>query len=225
MVKKKKHSPLDNLKSKVLESFRSLRTNIQYSSLDESLKIVTFTSALAAEGKSTIVTNLARTMAQNNKKVLVLDCDFRKPTIHKKFNVPNSRGLTDILVGQYTFDECINTFEDENLFVLTCGTIPPNPSELLNSNVFKKLVNDLKCMFDIILVDSPPVLAVTDAQILSTTSDGTYLISVYGKTDKKLLLKSKEMLEQVGGSVKGVIINKVPDKADDYYYNKYYHSY
>lgn len=221
MLKRRKSSHSDNFKSVQAESFRTLRTNIQYSALDKELKIITFTSALAGEGKSTIAANLGQSIAQNKQKVLVLDCDFRKPTIHEKFNLSNSRGLTDILVGQCTLDECINTFDDENLFVLTCGTIPPNPSELLNSNAFKKLLQELNNLFDVILIDSPPVLAVTDAQILSAVSDGTFLISAYGKTEKKMVVKSKEMIEKVGGSVKGIIINKVPEKADTYY-NRYY---
>lgn len=212
-------------KSKAAEAFRTLRTNIQYSSLDEDMKVVLVTSSSPSEGKSSVVSNLAKTMAESGKKVLLIDCDLRKPTIHKRFSITNNGGLTDLIVENQKIEDVIKTTSVSNLYVLSCGTIPPNPSELLSSQKMKNYINDLKEIFDIILMDAPPVLAVTDAQILSTIADGTILIAAYGKTEKKALAKSKEMVTKVGGKIVGVVINMVPTKANEYYYNGYYGSY
>jgi capsular exopolysaccharide synthesis family protein len=211
-----------NSKSVGAEAFRTLRTNIQYSSLDEEVKSLVVTSSAPSEGKSTITSNLAISMAQSGKKVLLIDCDFRKPTIHKKFGLPNTNGLTNIIIGENKIEDCLKGTEVKNLYVLTCGTIPPNPSELLGSKSMKKLLDDFKGIFDIVLVDAPPVLAVTDAQLLSVNVEGTLLVASYGKTEKKAIVKSKEMIEAVGGKLLGVVLNMVPAKGNDYYYSKYY---
>ena len=213
---------LVNSKSRGAEAFRTLRTNIQYSSLDEEVKSVVVTSSAPNEGKSTIASNLAVSMAQAGKKVLLIDCDFRKPTIHKKFGLPNTNGLTNIIIGENKIEDCLKATEIKNLYVLTCGTIPPNPSELLGSKSMRKLIDEFKGIFDIVLIDAPPILAVTDAQLLSVNVEGTLLVASYGKTEKKAVAKSKEMIEVVGGKLLGVVLNMVPAKGNEYYYSKYY---
>ncbi|SHJ61483.1 capsular exopolysaccharide family [Clostridium cavendishii DSM 21758] len=221
----KKITSIINSKSREAEAFRTLRTNIQYSSLDEEIKTLVVTSSAPSEGKSTVISNLAVSMAQAGKKVLLVDCDFRKPTIHKKFALSNNNGLTNIIIGDAKIEECLKATETERLYVLTCGTIPPNPSEMLGSKAMRKYINDFKEIFDLILIDAPPVLAVTDAQLLAVNVDGVVLISSYGKTEKKAIIKSKELIENVGGKVLGVVLNMVPTKANEYYYSKYYGHY
>lgn len=216
---------LKNPKSRAAEAYRTLRTNIQFSSLDENVKTIVVTSSGPGEGKSTVMSNLAVTMAQSGKRVLLLDCDLRKPTIHKKFGIPNSEGLTNILGQSKKIEECIYPTSIENLFVLTSGPTPPNPAELLGTKRMLALISNLKDTFDIILIDAPPVLAVTDAQILSTLSDGVLLLASYGHTEKAALMKAKELLNKVGSKILGVVFNKVPEDSDRYYYSKYYSYY
>lgn len=211
---------LVNSKSMGAEAFRTLRTNIQYSSLDEEVKSLVITSSAPYEGKSTVISNLAISMSQAGKKVLLIDCDFRKPTIHKKFGLPNTNGLTNIIIGENKIEDCLKGTEVKNLYILTCGAIPPNPSELLGSKAMKKYIEEFKEIFDIVLIDAPPVLAVTDAQLLSVNVDGTILVTSYGKTEKKAVIKSKEMIEAVGGKILGVVLNMVPAKGNEY--GKYY---
>lgn len=209
-------------KSRAAEAFRTLRTNIQFSSLDNNLKTVLITSSGPGEGKTTIIINLAIAMAQSGKKVLILDCDLRKPTIHKKLGLPNGIGLTNLLIDGKKIEDCLMTTEIPNMYALTSGPMPPNPSELLSSNRMNAILSEFEKFFDIILIDSPPVLAVTDAQILSTLSDGVTLVASYGHSEKNALVKAKDLIDKVGGKVLGVILNKVPEHSEDSYYGKYY---
>lgn len=213
---------IKNPKSRAAEAYRTLRTNIQFSSLDDNLKTVLITSSGPGEGKSTVIINLAITMAQSGKKVLLLDCDLRKPTIHKNLGLPNSSGVTNVLIQNKKIEECLLKVNVENLYILTSGPMPPNPAELLGSKKMKSMIQEFEKFFDIILIDSPPVLAVTDAQILSTLSDGVIILSAYGKSEKPALVKAKELIDKVGGKTIGVVLNKVPEQVDDYYYSKYY---
>ncbi|MBU3142582.1 CpsD/CapB family tyrosine-protein kinase [Clostridium sp. CF012] len=214
---------LKNLKAQVAEQYRTLRTNIQFSSLGDEVKIIVITSSLPCEGKSTIISNLAITMAQIDKRVVVVDCDLRKPSIHKKFLLSNVQGLTNILAQGKKIEEIISTTNVPNLYVITSGPIPPNPSELLGTPKMKDILEELTETFDIILIDTPPILSVTDAQILSSLAQGTIIITSYGKLEKKLLLSAKENIEKVGGKILGVVINKIPEKAKGHY-NNYYSS-
>jgi capsular exopolysaccharide synthesis family protein len=209
-------------KSSSAEAYRTLRTNIQFSSLDRDITTIVVTSTKPGEGKSTIVSNMAITMAQSGKKVLLLDCDLRKPSIHKKFGVTNSKGLTNVLLKDKKFEECILVTEQENLHVVTSGPIPPNPSELLGSNKFKLLLKHLSSIYDIIVLDAPPALLVTDSQVLSSICDGTVLLSCYGETEKEALIEGKSLLQKVNAHVLGVVMNKVPEGGKGYYYGKYY---
>lgn len=213
-------------KSSSAEAFRTLRTNIQFSYVDDSLKTIVITSTSPGEGKSTVLANLAVAFAQSGRKVLIVDCDLRRPTVHKNFNISNSMGLTNVLIKEKSIDECIRVTEEENLLAITSGAIPPNPSELLGSKRMIEFIKDVGLRFDIILLDAPPVLVVTDAQVLSKVSDGVLLLSSYGTTEKKALVKAKEHLDKVGAKVLGVILNKVKEDKNSYYgkYHEYYES-
>jgi capsular exopolysaccharide synthesis family protein len=208
---------IKNSKSQAAEAYRTLRTNIQFSSLDEPVKTIVVTSSQPGEGKSTVVANLGITMAQSGMKVLLIDCDLRKPVIHKKFDLNNLDGLTTLLAGRKKLEECINTTAIQNFYVMTSGPVPPNPSELLGIKRMKSLMEQLKGIFDIVLIDAPPILAVTDAQVLATLCDRVVLVVSYGEADKKDIVRAKVLIDKVGAKILGVIINKVPDKAKKYY--------
>ncbi|NLM35208.1 MAG: CpsD/CapB family tyrosine-protein kinase [Clostridiales bacterium] len=215
-----------NPKSRAAEAFRTLRTNIQFSGLDESLNSIVVTSSGPSEGKSTVLINLAITIAQSGKNVLVVDCDLRRPTVHKKLGLPNSEGLTNILIQEKKdYNDIVLTTKIPNLSAITSGPTPPNPAELLGTKRMKNLVNQLINSYDMVLIDAPPVIAVTDAQILATIADGTLIVTSYGATEKFGLVKTKELLDKVGAKILGVVINKVPEKSEHYYYGKYYNSY
>jgi capsular exopolysaccharide synthesis family protein len=215
-----------NPKSRAAEAFRTLRTNIQFSGLDDSLSSIVVTSSAPSEGKSTVLINLAITIAQSGKKVLVIDCDLRRPTVHKKLGLPNAEGLTNLLIqDKESFDEVVLTTKVPNLSALTSGPTPPNPAELLGTKRMKSIIRQLTGSFDMVLIDAPPVIAVTDAQILATIAEGTLIVTSYGTTEKFGLVKTKELLDKVGAKVLGVVINKVPEKSEHYYYGKYDNSY
>lgn len=211
---------LSNPKSPIAEQFRTIRTNIQFTSVDEELKTLIVTSAGPAEGKSTTTANLAVVFAQQGKKVLMIDADLRKPTVHYTFNKENYSGLSNVLTKQETLDEAIQPTSQENLFVLTSGPIPPNPSELLGSKGMRSLLEEAKQEFDVIILDSPPVLAVTDAQVLSNLTDGVVLVVSAGKTEVDAAKKAKELLQSAKAKILGVVLNnkKVQDSQYYYYY-------
>lgn len=205
-------------KSREAEAYRTLRTNIQFSSLDKKIKSIVMTSSEPSDGKSTVILNLAVTMSQIGKKVVIVDCDLRKPVLHKRLGVSNYKGITNILVQDFKVEDCIKETGIENLYALTCGIVPPNPAELLSSDKMKKLLDELENKCDIVLIDSPPVLAVTDAQILANIVDGVLFVVSYGKTEKKDIVKAKELLGNVGAKILGVVLNKTPSKKNSYYY-------
>ncbi|OPJ61657.1 CpsD/CapB family tyrosine-protein kinase [Clostridium oryzae] len=208
-------------KSTAAEAFRTLRTNIQFSSFDEELDTIVITSTQPGEGKSTVATNLAVVMAHSGKKVLLMDCDLRKPTVHKKLGLSNKEGLSNLLSKEKKLDEVIKASDVENFYVLTTGPIPPNPSELLESNKFRNFLKEISSVFDIVLLDAPPVLAVTDAQILASFCNGVVFVAGYGQAEKKAIVRAKELIEKVSGKILGVVINKVPNTKDSYYYYNY----
>ncbi|MBW9146115.1 CpsD/CapB family tyrosine-protein kinase [Clostridium estertheticum] len=220
----KKLVTLRNPKSRTAEAFRTLRTNIQFSSLDKEYKSIVVTSSGVGEGKSTVMSNLAITMAESGKNVILVDCDFRKPSIHKKMGITNSVGLTNILVQGVKKEECVVKSTVNNLFILTSGPVPPNPAELLGSKKMRDFIEVLKSEFDLVLIDAPPVLAVTDAQIISTIVDGVIFVASYGEAQKKALVDAKQLIDKVGGKILGVVFNKVPQSVSGYY-GKYYKGY
>lgn len=211
-----------NPKSPISESYRTLRTNIQFSSFDKDIKTIVVTSSAPGEGKSTTVGNLALVMAQSGKRVLLIDADLRKPTVHKKFKLSNQTGLTNILIEDKNPFEVIQKYSD-NLYILTSGILPPNPAEVVASNKLRNFINEMKNHFDYILLNSPPVIAVTDAQILSSFLDGVILVVSSGEAEKELVKKSKDLLDKVNANIIGVVLNKLELKSRKGYGYYYYY--
>lgn len=205
--------------SVIAEQFRTIRTNIQFSMVDKNLKTLVITSAGPGAGKSTISANLAVTFAMQGKKVLIVDADMRKPTVHKTFRLPNRDGLTTLLTERdVEIKDIAHRLDTEGLFAITSGVIPPNPSELLASNRMNQLMAEFEELFDLIIFDMPPVIAVTDAQVMSSKTDGTIFVVNKDGADKEMVTKSKELLEKVKANVIGVVLNRVELKGDNYYY-------
>ena len=204
-------------KSVEAESYRILRTNIMYSSFDKEIKRILVTSSEPGEGKSTTSGNLALAFAQDEKKVILIDCDLRKPSIHKKFRISNNRGLSDVIIDRDKLNKCIQKRTDY-LDILTAGKIPPNPSEMLGSEAMSSLLDELSNIYDVIVLDSPPVLAVTDAQILSTKSDGVVLVVRAEKTKKDTVIAAKGVLDKVNANILGTVLNGGDKNKDNYYY-------
>ncbi|OPA80646.1 capsular biosynthesis protein [Paenibacillus selenitireducens] len=212
---------MSNPKSPVAEAYRSLRTNIDFSSIDEEIRVIMVTSSGPEEGKSTTLANLAVSYAQSDKKVVVIDGDMRRPTCHHTFNLSNQSGLSSIVTGQIEMQQAIKATEVDNLFVITSGPLPPNPSELLGSKRMNELLEQLKMNFDIIIIDTPPVLAVTDAQIISSKCDGVVLVIHSGKVKRDMAIKAKASLDHVRARILGVVLNNVKHKKEDMYYYYY----
>jgi capsular exopolysaccharide synthesis family protein len=204
------------------EAYRTLRTSIQYLSINEEIKSIVVTSACPKEGKSTVLGNLALSFAQNGKKVIIVDCDLRQPSIHTKFNISNLCGISEVLIGSETLDNAIQNYKS-NLDILTSGNIPPNPAEMLNSTAMSNLLEELKNNYNILIIDSPPLEIVTDAQILSTKVDGTILVLKAGQTKISSLKEAKDLLNRVGANIIGVVINQVRKSKKKYsnYYGTY----
>lgn len=204
-------------KSIPAESYRTLRTNIQYSSFDKEIKRILVTSAEPGEGKSTTAANLAVAFSQDEKKVLLIDCDLRKPSVHKQFRISNNIGLSDVVMDNSKLKKAINK-HNEYLDILPSGKIPPNPSELLGSKVMENLLDELQKEYDIIIIDTPPVQAVTDSQILSTKVDGVILVVRAERTKKDSVKFAKESLQKVKANIIGVVLNGGERTRDKYYY-------
>lgn len=214
---------LTNPKSPISEAFRTLRTNIQFSNIDEDLKTIIVTSSGSSEGKSVMSSNLGATMAENDKRVLLIDCDLRKPRVHKVFNISNLYGLTNVLVGDKRLEDVMYTHASFNKFnILSSGPIPPNPSELLGSKKIREFLDRVKEDYDIIILDSPPVGLVTDSAVLSTIVDGVLLVGAVGQVEIDHLKRSKDLLDKVNANIIGVILNKVPISGRSYYKYNYY---
>jgi len=205
-------------KSPISEQFRTIRTNIQFSTVDQEVRTLMVTSAGPGEGKSTTVANLAVVFAQQGKKVLLVDADLRKPTVHYTFNQINTYGLTSVLTREMTLEQAIRESEEENLAILTSGPVPPNPAELLGSRAMEAFFTNALELFDMVIFDTPPLLAVTDAQILSNKCDGTILVVSSGKTVKEQLLKAKDLLDAAQSKLLGVVFNNKKFTGSNYYY-------
>jgi len=215
---------ITNPKSPISEAYRTLRTNISFSAVDEDLRVIMVTSAGPGEGKSTTVANLAATYAQSDKRTVLVELDLRKPTVHKTFKLSNRLGISHVLTKQASLDEVIQDTEIPNLSAITAGMIPPNPSELVGSKALGAILDQLKEQFDQIIIDTPPVLALTDAQLISTHCDGVVLVAESGKVKRSALLDAKERLQIVKAKIVGVVLNNAKRKVkDDYYYYYYGH--
>lgn len=210
----------------IAEQFKTVRTNIQFSSVDRDLHSVLFTSSEPSEGKSTVSNNMAVTWADQGSKVVLVDADMRRPTVHKSFNVSNRAGLTNYLSGHLTLDDIIQPTIVENLSVITSGPVPPNPAELLDSERFKTLMRQLQAEYDLVVLDSPPVNTVTDSQLLAAQVDGTILVVPQGIADKNGVRRAKQLLETVHANILGAIMNRVTaTKSEGYYGGSYYGGY
>ncbi len=213
-------------KSPISEAYRTFRTNIQYTKIDRPLKTLLVTSPGPGEGKSTSIANLAITMAQMGSKVLLVDADLRRPVLHSIFKVDRRVGLTNVLVGRSSIDEAVFQTEIDNLSIMPCGTLPPNPSELLGSSAMKRVLEELKQRFDIVLFDTPPIIAVTDAAVLGSNLDGIIMVVKSGQTDREAAFRASVLLKNVKTStVLGALLNgvRVESMYGSYYY--YYHYY
>ncbi|MFH0735391.1 MAG: polysaccharide biosynthesis tyrosine autokinase [bacterium] len=208
------------------EAFRALRTRIQFSKVEkDSIKTILITSSTPREGKTTISVNLSGSFANAGKRTLILDCDLRKPRMHNVFKVKRFPGMTDYFFGQATYEEILRKSEVTNLFYITAGTIPPNPSEILSSQLMLDFIEKIRKEFDIIVLDSPPVIAVTDSEILSRLVDVTLLVVSANQTEVELMTKATELLSHDHGSFVGVILNNFSYKSGYGSYYKYYYYY
>ena len=213
-------------RSSFSECFRVLRTNLQFSSFDRPLNTIVVTSPQPTEGKSTTAANLAVVIAQAGLRVILVDTDLRRPVLHRIFDLPNDWGLTGSLFGEYLGpkDALFPTAVD-NLFVVTSGPLPPNPSEILGSQRMESFIEDLKLRADIVIFDSPPLLTVTDSTVLSTRVDGVVLVADCGATRRDAIQKSADSLRKVGAHILGAVLNRVDTRSSGYYYYYYSHYY
>lgn len=209
-----------NPRSLVSEQYRTLRTNINFSSPDKDIRSILITSSMHAEGKSTTAANLAIVFSQEGKRVLIIDADMRKPAMHHTFSLKNDLGLSSVLIRQTPLNEALRSTQVINLDLLTCGPIPPNPAELLGSESMDHLMAQLNELYDIIIVDAPPILAVADSQILANICEGTVLVINSGETEKGNALKAKEVLVSSNSRLIGAVVNnyKMPKEKDIYHY-------
>lgn len=213
-----------NPKSPIAEAYRSIRTNIEFSNIDKNIKIITITSTQPNEGKSTVISNLAATFANlENKRVLIIDGDLRNPSVHKMFGVSNLNGITDILLGEKDVDKCLEKTKIKGLDILKVGKVPPNPSEMLQSNKMRNFIEVIKEYYDYVFIDAPPVGVVSDASIISQYSDGVILLVGSNETDIDAAKISKERLESVGANILGVVLNKFESEGSAYGYYGYYY--
>jgi capsular exopolysaccharide synthesis family protein len=199
------------------EAYRTLRTNLLYAVVDKPPKVILITSSGPTEGKSTTCANLGVVMAQAGKNTLIVDCDLRKPVLHKIFGLRNLRGIVNVLVGEYSVKEALQKTSLQNLKVLTVGHVPPNPAEILSSERFAEFIDQLRQEFDHVLLDAPPAELVSDAAILATQSDGTLLVLDAQKTRKGTLRHTVRSLNNVGANVLGTVMNNAQISRTGYY--------
>jgi len=192
-------------RSPAAEAFRTLRTNLMFSSLDRPIHTLLVTSAAAEEGKSTTLANLAVTMAQSGRKTILVDCDLRRPRQHELFGVSDKPGLTSMILEQTKKPPLIATGVDD-LWLLPAGPLPPNPADLLGSKRMDEVIAVLKARADIVLFDAPPVAAVTDAALLASKLDGVLLVVSAGQTKREHALRAKELLEKINVRLVGTVL-------------------
>jgi len=243
MIREARLIPNFGPQSVLAESFRSLRTNIQFSALDKNIKTIVLTSATPQEGKTAVAANLAIAMAQGGLRTLLVDTDLRRPSIHRIFGLDASPGVTELLLSNYDFSDAIRTVTDimmgrmsmdkimltpgiDNLHIITCGTVPLNPAELMQSEKFKGFIDEIHDQYDVILLDTPPLVSAADASILTMKTDGALLVYRAGKVARNILKRAKAQLEQVNANIIGVVLNGVKAEISldyDKYYQYYYY--
>lgn len=212
-----------NPRSHVAEAFRILRTNLHFSTVDHNLKSLLVTSPGPSEGKSTITANLGIVMAQTGARVVLVDCDLRWPEQHRLFNLPNETGLTNVLIGSMKIEDVLRSTRLPSLKVVTCGSMPSNPAELLGSEKTGKVFAELAEMADVLLIDSPPALMVADAAILSSIVDGCVLVIKTGDTKIEAVKLAKQRLENANARIVGAVLNSVKGFIGYDYYHSYYY--
>lgn len=216
-------------RSPVSEAFRSLRTNIQFASVDKPVRTILVTSPSPEDGKSTVAANLGISLAQSGLRVALVEADLRKPQVHKKMNLPNRYGLSSVFVQpQAAINSALQKTDVSNLMAITSGDLPPNPAELLGSGRMGDILSQLGTHLDMIVMDTPPVLVVTDAAVLATRVDGVIIVVKPGKTKQGAFRQAIEQLNRVGANILGVVLNDVEIKSSRYrysYYRNYYYNY
>ena len=212
-------------RSPVAEAYRSLRTNLAFARTQRPLRSLALTSPGPSDGKSTTVANLAITFAQQGQRTLLVDADLRRAVLDRTFSVPRTPGLTDVIIGQHPIEEAVHETQVPNLFIMSSGQLPPNPSELLGTPAMREQLQRMTEKFDMVLFDSPPLLAVTDAAVLSTLVDGTVLIARMGATARKGLWRALHQLRAVHANLLGTVLNDVSSDVGAYYggYSYYYY--
>ncbi|GKX31774.1 capsular polysaccharide biosynthesis protein [Vallitalea longa] len=210
-------------KSPISESYRMVRTNLHYLNIDNKNKAIVVTSSNPGEGKTTTMANLAITMSQAGQKVLLVECDLRKPRVHKTFDLDNNMGLVNVIVENKSVRDVIHKIDSiPNLNIITAGPIPPDPAELLQSTMMKELIDKFKNEYDVVLFDAPPVCSVTDAAILSNLVDGVILVVASGETNIESAKLAKKLLQKVHANILGVVLSKADiSKTGGYYYHYY----
>jgi capsular exopolysaccharide synthesis family protein len=205
----------NNPRAPLGEAFRSLRTNLEFADVDRSLKTILVTSPGPGEGKTTIAANLAAAFAQQQKRVILLDCDLRRPRIHKAFGLSNDKGLSNVFLGQAELQDVVHIY-DRSLAVITAGTLPSNPAELLGSERMSQFLNTVNEMSDVVVIDSPPSI-VSDAAVLSSKVDGVVMVICPSRTRADEALAQMEQLKRTGARIVGVVFNRIPRKQAGYY--------
>lgn len=208
-------------KANQAEQFRTIRTNINFAQLEKNVKSLLVSSSIPNEGKSTLTANLAYVMAQTGKKVLLVDADLRKPTVHRTFKLNNTQGLTTLIADEdetIKFNQIVQYSRELNLYFLPSGPVPPNPSELLGSAKMRSILNTLENHFDLIIFDAPPITAVTDPQILATLVDGVVFVIRQGFVGKDKVKEAILSLKNLNTTILGYVFNDVPKSSGKYYY-------
>ncbi len=214
----------DQPRSPISEAFRSMRTSLEFYSVDQQLQMLIVTSSGPEEGKTTIASNLAVILAGSNKNVLLLDSDLRRPSIHQRLMIPNRVGLSDLIRGRLEINDVLQvSTEIPYLNVITSGSLPPNPAELLGTQKMLRILEDLRAKFDMIVIDTPPAI-VTDAQILASKTDGVIYVIRPGKTRSLIARTPLEEFERLGANVIGVVMNRIPHNRGYYYGGFEYYS-
>ncbi|OZI13570.1 capsular biosynthesis protein [Bacillaceae bacterium SAS-127] len=221
-VIRRKLVTLFNPKSPISEQYRTIRTNITFSSVGQEIRSLMVTSPSPGEGKSTTAANLAIVFAQQGKKVLLVDADLRKPTMHYTFDIFNSVGLTNVLTKQKALSAAVQQSQLNQLHILCSGPIPPNPAELLGSYTMAEFLQEAYYEYEVVIFDTPPVLLVTDAQVVANQCDASILVVSSGQTNADTAMKAKEVLQSAQSKLLGVVLNNVSNKKSgyDYYYSQ-----
>ena len=212
----------NDLKNPATEAYRVIRTSIQFAQAGKELKTLAVTSCTPNEGKSTTIANLAVVLTQAGKSVLIIDCDMRNPTVHKNFGLSNKLGLSSCISMDTPLSAAVQATKVDNLYALTGGVIPPNPSEL-GSERMRELLQEAREIYDYVLIDLPPVLPVADALVLGAVVDGVVLVIDSGEVKVDLARDVKKQLQHAGANILGVVLNKVRSEHHGYGYGYYYY--